>query len=730
MTDTTPKSRPEKSALKGTWHLSALLIFAIIATLEWALAAASSTGLSLLGLSAGWLVFVSLWLLGATLWAVASGAVLWAMTGNPSAVPFIERLVDMARRCWSQRHDEVDSQRLAIFVASTLCLFAFLAASLGLTAHLIATRNGPWIIAGTSLLLQTILAICSIIFAVILTRAFRIALLRIRKDGRLSWLHTPLVAAISALAVLMGALAGLVLFFDVFLAMEGPSFALVASAILLHPLAAFLVQRRLKTPPAAIGRALWATPIVALLLIGAFTQNSDARRLLILHGEASHFAYHHLQHHIGFDRIFRRGDCPPIGLDGLPVDGTSWEEYEARCLDIIYDRPFSRAEVPDFQGPDSDLPPNFLFITWDSVRVDRLGFMGHDRDTTPFLDDFSSRSLVFDRAFAQDSGTGPSFWSLMAGKTPFQVAFTSADRFPPAIAPEEQMLGELLEQAGYRNEAIMCGSVFERENWAIKNGFTRFENVCGRRRNFLAPTVAAESVRALERLTNGDDPFFLWVHFFDPHHPYTDHPEIGFGESRLDRYDEELRYTDAYTRQLIEAALELQSDRPLYIIFSADHGENFGEHGSDPHARNLYRNVTHVPKLVYGPGIEPRRIDAPVALNDVYPSVLDLAGIDVPRETTMVSQVPVFFGADPDEERMVFQENSYSRPRRHTRAVVYGRFHYIMDLTTNSDEFYDYVADPLERNNLIGTGLTEELILRQALIRFLQTSTIPDELRD
>ena len=171
-------------------------------------------------------------------------------------------------------------------------------------------------------------------------------------------------------------------------------------------------------------------------------------------------------------------------------------------------------------------------------------------------------------------------------------------------------------------------------------------------------------------------------------------------------------------------------DRPLFTIFSADHGENFDEHGSDPHARNLYRIVTQVPKLVHGPGIEPGRIDPPVALNDVYPTVLDLAGIDIPQASTMVSQVPVYYGAEPDEDRMVFQENSYSRPRRHTRAVVWRRYHYIMDLTTNSNELYDYVDDPIERNNLIGTGLIEERIMRQALVRFLQTSTIPEGLED
>ena len=721
-------SNSEQQANLGTWFRAGLITFALFGTIDWALALSSSTGVGPGGLALGWVVFVSLWVLGGALWAQVSGFALWAATGHATASPIMATLSGRAQTWWGERHDERDIQRLANVVVASVALVIFAAGSISMTGHLIATRNGPLIIAATSFIGQIVLALALIIGAISARRLLLSGLLSVRKFWWPRWLHTPLVLALTKLVILTGALFALITYFEIFLAVEGPSLLLAVGAVALHPPIAYLLDKKWQ-PSKAMRRASWAIPALCLLLVGLVSQQSDARRLIVLHGETAHFAFNSLQRHVDLDQFFRRSDCPPLGPDGLPPGGMSNADYQSQCLDPAYDRPFARTEIPEFERPHIDGQPSFLFITWDSVRVDRLGYMGHHRDTTPHIDAFAEKSLVFENAFAADSGTGPSFWSLMAGKTPFQLKLT-ADRFPPVIDDSEIMLGQVLEEAGYTNEAVLCATVFEREYWGIRWGFQRFENVCGNRRSLVAPTVTEEALSTLERLSNSEEPFFLWVHYWDPHTPYTHHPDIGYGEGRTDRYDEELRYTDRHTQKLLEAAEKLQQERPLYTIFGADHGENFGEHGSDPHARNLYRIVTQVPKIIHGPGIEPGRIQPPVALNDLFPTVLDLAEIDIPETSTMVSQLPVLFGAEPDAHRMVFQENSYSRPRRHTRAVIYDRYHYIMDLTTNTNEFYDYIDDPLERNNLIGAGLIEERITRQALLRFLQTSQIPEGLLD
>lgn len=719
----------------GTWFRASLFTFAVAGTGDWALAWSSSTGVGPVGLATGWVVFVGLWMLGATLWAFASATALWLATGSATLNPLFKRLTDGARRWWNERHSEADATRLASFAAVVVALGLFVAASVAISAHLIEERNIPWLIAATILAVQLALATGCAVLALTLRRGLRALFSVFRRRGWLGFINTPTVGAASLIVAISVALFGLTNQSDVYFAVEGPALSLLIAAVALHPVVAFFfggkIGQILRLPLWARGLS-WATPLAALIAVGAVSQQAEARRLLVLHGEAANFAFNAMQRHADLDRLFDRSDCPPLGSDGLPADGTSNEEYEEQCMDPSYDRPFQREEIPVYERPEFEASPSFVFITWDAVRVDRLGFMGHDRDTTPNLDRFAERSLVFDRAFAADSGTGPSFWSLMAGKTPFQVDLVDGKSFPPPISEDETMFGELLEEAGYRNEAVMCGAFFGREDWGIRRGFAAFDNVCDRDLSHLAPRVTEQSIETFERLADGDEPFFLWVHYFDPHHPYNSHPDIGYGDDELDRYDEELTYTDKHFQKLLEVIDDrsAEMDRPLYTIMSADHGENFDEHGSDPHARNLYRIVTQVPKIVHGPHIEPRRVDAPVALGDVHPSLLDLAGVDIPEDTTMVSQVPVYFGADADPDRMVFQENSYSRPRRHTRAVVYDRYHYIMDLTTNSNELYDYIDDPIERNNLIGTGLIEERIMRQALVRFLQTSTIPDGMED
>jgi arylsulfatase A-like enzyme len=706
-------------------YRATLAAFALCGTMDWAMASLSAPPLTLPGLLAGWLVIVALWVTAGGVWAVVTSLLTWLATGHYSSEGLVACLADRARLWWRERHDDIDARRLGTFIALLTASGAWALASIALTAYLIAERNGPYVIAGAAFIGQLLLAIVLGLVALTLRRAI-IAVVRFCRPYRwLGWLHTPFFVAVAIVIGATVAIAGLRAGWQTFLAVEGPAIGLFALAIILQPLIAWSFGRRL-FPHVALRHASWLVPALALFVVGVVSQHPEARRLVVLHGETSNFAFNALQRYVGLDRLFDRSDCPPLGPDGQPADGLSREEFEARCFDPSYDRPVAREQAPPYERPEFEQPPSFLFITWDSVRTDRLSFMGHERTTTPNVDAFAARSLVFDRAFAADSGTGPSFWSLMAGKTPFQVALTDGERFPPTIEPSERMLGEVLDEAGYRNEAVMCGSVFDNRTWGIRRGFHAWANVCGRKRHFLAPYVVDAANSALDRLGKEKEPFFLWVHFYDPHIPYTNHPDLDWGDERTDYYDEELHYTDAHMQKVLEVAHALQDKRPLYIIFGADHGEGFGEHGTDPHARNLYRVVTQVPFIIHGPGVVPRRISPPVALNDVYPTVLDLANVAIPSESTMVSQVPVLFGAAPDLQRMVFQENSYSRPRRHTRAVVYDRYHYIMDLTTNTHELYDYVTDPLERRNLIGTHLIEERIMRQALLRFLATSQIPE----
>jgi arylsulfatase A-like enzyme len=265
----------------------------------------------------------------------------------------------------------------------------------------------------------------------------------------------------------------------------------------------------------------------------------------------------------------------------------------------------------------------------------------------------------------------------------------------------------------------MCGGVSR-----LKAGFKKAVNTCKGTKKPAAQRTVDQALAELKRL-QANQPFFLWVHLFDPHDPYMHYETRSFGGKRIDMYDEGIAYADEHFGRLYEALQQVPGDRPMFLAFGADHGENFGEHGKAPHAKTLYREVTNVPLMIVGPGVVPRHVQAPVALNDLYPTLIELARAAVPEGCTMESQVPVMFGKEPDAGRLVFQENSFSSPLKHMRAVVSGQYRYMMDLTNDVSEMYDYLADPKERTNLVGTGLAEEQRLHDALREFLTTSEFP-----
>jgi arylsulfatase A-like enzyme len=230
----------------------------------------------------------------------------------------------------------------------------------------------------------------------------------------------------------------------------------------------------------------------------------------------------------------------------------------------------------------------------------------------------------------------------------------------------------------------------------------------------------------LRKLRRNKKPFFLWVHYLDPHHPYHQHPGDLFGKRKIDGYDEEIHYTDKEMGPLLESLST--GKRQPWVAITADHGENFGEHGTSPHARTLYRQVTHVPLIIRGPRLEGRQIEAPVASGDINPTFLELASIARPKDITMVSQASTVLGERVDEGRLVFQENSYARPRRDAKAIVGPRYHLIWDSTNDTYELFDLLKDPDEKKNLAGRGIPREAELRRILKNFAQSTHVPDNL--
>jgi len=640
----------------------------------------------------------------------------------------LSKIVQWVRSSRGARGTEQDRGRAILAVATLFGGIIFLVLSLRVLRHLITHRHGADLIAVTFVVAQIFVAFVALFCGRLCWRGLSAL---IHRWSHAKWVELLFSTAHLFVALVLGMFVGLIVGFyrfgDIFKALDGFSMLLLLLALTLRPALGLLWDR--------VGprRSYWVILPLLVFLGGSYglSQNERTRKAIVSSSFTAKYLFHQVQSWSDFD-----GDGAPwfpVAYDCAPFDAKIRpfaKEIPGNGVDEDcdgLDRRVTGYVTPERTRPRLGRPkqiPNFVLITIDATRADHLGLYGYERDISPNLDALAKDSVVFEQAFSQDSGTGPSLWSLMVGKTPFQVELQNAHRFPPRFAPSEKTLAQRLKRSGYATSALLCGAVFATPHWNLRRGFLTYREICGKKKSHQAEGTTKVALKELERLRKRGKPFFLWVHFYDPHDPYQDHEDQDLGARKIDRYDEEIRYTDKEMAPLLDAIRD-DAKRPTYLFITADHGENFGEHGRDPHARTLYWEVTRVPLIIHGPKMNPRRIQPVVAMNDIFPTILELAGAPKSETSTMVSLVPVLLGDPPDPERLVFQENSYSRPRRHAKGVIGHGYHMIQDISNDLVELYDLRKDHLEAKNLAGTGLEIEETLQKALNGFIPSTTIP-----
>ena len=213
-------------------------------------------------------------------------------------------------------------------------------------------------------------------------------------------------------------------------------------------------------------------------------------------------------------------------------------------------------------------------------------------------------------------------------------------------------------------------------------------------------------------LSRGEPSTLLWAHYFDVHEPYED---TRYGTSDIDRYDGEINKADAAIDRLIRQARK-RFTRELIIVVTADHGEEFREHGGVYHGSTLYEEQIRVPLIVHVPGIEPRRIAAPVETLALAPTVLGLVGVAVPKPMRGDDLRPLLVGKELDVGP-VFAAVI------HKRMVVRWPHKLIADLRFGLFELYDLTRDPGERQNLAGSEPTLRDQLRDEIYGWLDSLT-------
>jgi arylsulfatase A-like enzyme len=389
---------------------------------------------------------------------------------------------------------------------------------------------------------------------------------------------------------------------------------------------------------------------------------------------------------------------------------------------------------------------NVIWIVVDAMRADHMSQFGYANSTTPALDALARESLNFAQAFSQSSATCYSMQSMFVGMNPASMSWTF-DRVHQASV-EHPTLATRLAAFGYRTAAVVNTDLRNRFH-----GISRGHEIVvdaeaslpsiggandGQPKN-LAPRVfrAATDLLARFEAESPDAPFLLTLYMPDPHAPYMPHGIVrldNFIEGPLGRYDSEIAYTDMHIGVLLEQLRQRQPNKwkDTVVVVTADHGEEFGEHGGTHHGHTCHIESLHVPLIVRVPGLTAKRVDSPVALIDVVPTLLELLG-EESDDSSLQGQsllVPALATERLESERPVFCGLvSYKGDPRRILATRSGGYTFIRDFIANQEWLFDHKADPLEQHNLLETG-GPEYRAKADVLRAQLTATDTGNLQD
>jgi arylsulfatase A-like enzyme/Tfp pilus assembly protein PilF len=345
--------------------------------------------------------------------------------------------------------------------------------------------------------------------------------------------------------------------------------------------------------------------------------------------------------------------------------------------------------------------PNLLLITIDTLRADHVGAYGATSGATPTLDALAAGGTRFDQVQTAVPLTGPSHATILTGVYPpshgvrGNVVFT--------LGSDHPTLATRLKRRGYRTAAFV-GAYPVAAAFGFGQGFDAFDeefhetSAIDQGAERRANEVADAALKWLGG-TGSAAPFFAWLHFYDPHAPYT--PPSPYAERFAGRpYDGEIAFADAQVGRVLDALRASGHDRDTIVMVLADHGEGLGDHHELTHAVLTYQSTMRVPFIVAGPGIAAGRVVAArVGTIDLVPTALALVGADADTSLLGRDLRPLIAGgalaSDP-----FYQESLFGRLNCHW-ATLRGWVKDDWKLITGAEpELYNLAADPGEQRNL------------------------------
>lgn len=366
----------------------------------------------------------------------------------------------------------------------------------------------------------------------------------------------------------------------------------------------------------------------------------------------------------------------------------------------------TRSGLPEQLTTGSAAGFNVLVITLDTTRADRLGCYGYGAAETPVLDALAAEGIRFTDAVTVVPVTLPAHATIFTGLDPPNHGVRNNGEF--RLGAGHATLAEVLGNEGYETAAFVSAFVLD-ARFGLNRGFDLYDDNVTVATSATAAAfaktiyerpagaVTTAAIRWLKGRTRAR-PFFCWVHYFDPHHPYA--PPPPFADRFRDRlYDGEIAYMDTQIGRLLQALETHGATDNTLIIAVADHGEGLGDHDESTHSKLIYESTMHVPLIISSPGLfrAPHVVDdVVVSIADVFPTLLDLLGI----QSEYRCDGKTLLSASASTDRMIYIE-TLTPYFDSGWSPLYGlRRHNDKYILAPRQEYYDLHSDPSELNNL------------------------------
>ncbi|MHA1940215.1 MAG: sulfatase [Candidatus Hodarchaeales archaeon] len=402
---------------------------------------------------------------------------------------------------------------------------------------------------------------------------------------------------------------------------------------------------------------------------------------------------------------------------------------------------------------------NIVLITIDTLRADHLSCYGYERKTSPNIDKIAERGIVFKNVIAPSSWTAPSMVSLFTSVYPINhgvvhgLGTEKIEHMQEVFSDKLVTLTEILKAHGYTTFGV-ASNLHLSEKLGFARGFNYFKCL-----PFLPAPPVNKTVYSWEDAIKNSDKFFLWVHYFDPHHPYSSNePWIEHYASKestqklnlskkswsellglipafkknpqtvsnlIALYDSEINFVDSYIGELIQ---KFELDKDTLIIISADHGEGFLEHGHLGHGGDLCQGTLHIPLIVKMPHSSKKEtFEKHVNLIDIMPTILHILNIDPPEQILgefFWEKKGILFWL----KKFLLNEDTsfYDFAELDTtftlKTILTPDWKYIYNYEEKTEELYKIRSDPLELNNLADKETKQRNQLKDQLFKWASTA--------